>query len=251
MSAASDTLPAGRPGALLFIRSALFLLLLLVITPPYAILVLLAAPLPRMPRHRFIIGWTVIVMWLVRHLLGIRHVVKGAEHLPRRPAIILSKHQSAWETIAFQTIFPPQSFLLKRELLWIPFLGWGLALFSPIAIDRASRSEAFRRLGEQGRKRLSQGFWITVFPEGTRTAPGRRGRYRVGGAWLAHATGTPVVPVAHNAGLVWPRNAFIKRPGVVTVEIGEPIDPAGLSAEQLNARVEQWIETRMAALCPA
>jgi len=234
-----------------FVRSLLFLLLLLVITPPYAILVLLAAPVPRMPRHRFITGWTMIVMWLVRYLLGIRYVVKGREHLPKQPSVILSKHQSAWETIAFQSIFPPQSFLLKRELLWIPFLGWGLALFSPIAIDRASRSEAFKRLAEKGRERLNQGFWITVFPEGTRTPPGRRGRYRIGGAWLAHATGSLVVPVAHNAGLVWPRNAFIKRPGLVTVEIGEPIDPKGMTPEQLIARVEEWIESRMVELCPA
>src|SRR5262249_5532176 len=160
-----------------------------------------------------------IAMWLVEHLLGIRYVVEGREHLPPQPAIILAKHQSAWETLAFQLIFPPQSILLKRELLWIPFLGWGMALFSPIAIDRASGAEAARRLMEQGKERLGQGFWITIFPEGTRTAPGQRRRYRLGGARLAVNAGATVVPVAHNAGLVWPRNALVKHPGLVTVEI--------------------------------
>ena len=231
-------------------RSLLFLLILLVITPPFAILVLLAAPMPRLPRYRFITRWTRVVMWLVQHVLGIRHVVKGTEHLPDRPAIILAKHQSAWETLAFQTIFPPQAWVLKRELLWIPFFGWGLAMFSPIAINRASRSDAFKRLVEQGLERLNQGFWITIFPEGTRTAPGKRRRYKIGGAWLAVKTGTLVVPVAHNAGLLWGRNAFVKRPGLITVEIGEPIDPAGLTPEELIKRVEDWIESRMTALCP-
>ena len=231
-------------------RSLSFLLILLVITPPFAILVLLAAPMPRLPRYRFITRWTRVVMWLVWHVLGIRHVVKGAEHLPHHPAIILAKHQSAWETLAFQTIFPPQAWVLKRELLWIPFFGWGLAMFSPIAINRASRSDAFKRLVEQGLERLNQGFWITIFPEGTRTAPGKRRRYKIGGAWLAVKTGTLVVPVAHNAGLLWGRNAFVKRPGLITVEIGEPIDPAGMTPEELIKRVEDWIESRMTALCP-
>ena len=232
-----------------FLRSLFFMLVLIVITPPFAILVLLAAPVPRIPRYRFITLWTRAVMWLVRHVLGIRYVVKGREHLPHRPTIILAKHQSAWETLAFQVIFPPQSWVMKRELLWIPFLGWGLAMFSPIAINRASRSEAFKRLVEQGQKRLDQGFWITIFPEGTRTAPGQRRRYRVGGAWLAVKTGTQVIPVAHNAGMIWPRNAFVKRPGLVTVEIGEPIDPTGLTPEQLMQKVEDWIESRMPTLC--
>ena len=233
-----------------FLRSLFFMLVLLIITPPFAILVLVAAPIPRIPRYRFITLWTRVVMLLVRHVLGIRHIVKGAENLPKSPTIILAKHQSAWDTLAFQLIFPPQSWVLKRELLWIPFLGWGLAMFSPIAINRASRSEAFKRLVEQGQERLDQGFWITIFPEGTRTSPGQRRRYRLGGAWLAVKTGTQVIPVAHNAGVVWPRNAFVKRPGLVTVEIGEPIDPTGLTPEQLIQKVEDWIESRMPILCP-
>ena len=232
------------------IRSLLFTLAMVLITPPFALLVLLFAWLPRLPRYRLISGWARIMLWLARVLLGIRHEVIGLEHLPNSPSVILSKHQSAWETMAFQVLFPPQAWVLKRELLWIPFFGWGLALFSPIAIDRSSRTEAFRRLVAKGRQRLDQGFWITIFPEGTRTAPGEYKKYRIGGAWLAVHAGATVVPVAHNAGLLWGRNAFIKRPGVINVEIGQPIDTTGMTPDAVIKQVEQWIEGRMQTLCP-
>ena len=126
-------------------------------------------------------------MLLARVMLGIDWRVEGREHLPARPAVILSKHQSAWETMAFQLIFPPQVHVLKRELLWIPFFGWGLALMSPIAIDRSRGVAALRSIARRGRERLEQGFWVVVFPEGTRVAPGERRDYQLGGAWLAAA----------------------------------------------------------------
>ncbi|MBI2318053.1 MAG: 1-acyl-sn-glycerol-3-phosphate acyltransferase [Betaproteobacteria bacterium] len=214
-------------------------------------LALLAAPLPPLVRWRLVSGWSHGVIWLARLLLGIRYRVEGLEQLPKTPAVIVSKHQSAWETIAFQLIFPPHVHVLKRELLWIPFFGWGLALMSPIAIDRSRAMRAAKRLAGLGRKRIDRGFWILIFPEGTRVAPGRRGRYRVGAAWLASRLGVPVVPVAHNAGLLWGKNAFVKRPGTITVQIGAPIDPFGLSPEAINARAEEWIESRMATLCPS
>ncbi|HLS87465.1 MAG TPA: lysophospholipid acyltransferase family protein, partial [Burkholderiales bacterium] len=166
-------------------------------------------------------------------------------------AVILSKHQSAWETLAFQLFFPPQVHVLKRELLWIPFFGWGLALMSPIAIDRARGVAALRQIARRGRKRLAQGFWVVVFPEGTRVPPGERRPYQLGGAWLAADSGAPVVPVAHNAGLFWPRNAFVKRPGTVTVRIGPTIDPAGRDAQTINRLAEEWIEKEQARLCPS
>ena len=231
------------------LRSALFAFALLVITPPYALVAVATFALPRMARYRVIAGWSRAAVFLARAILGIRWRVEGREHLPVRPSIILAKHQSAWETLAFQLIFPPQVHVLKRELLWIPFFGWGLALMSPIAIDRSRGGAALRAMARLGRKRLSQGFWIVVFPEGTRVAPGERRRYQPGGAWLAAATGAPVVPVAHNAGLCWPRNAFFKRPGTVTVRIGPSIDSAGRDAETLNAMAEQWIEEQQKALC--
>ena len=233
---------------MILLRSLVFAAALLLITPPYALFALATFPLPAQIRFRLISGWSRAVIALAQVVLGIRYRVEGLEHLPSQPAIILAKHQSAWETLAFQVIFPPQVLVLKRELLWIPFFGWGLALMSPISIDRRKGTSALKRMLAQGRERLSQGFWIAIFPEGTRVAPGTRGEYRVGGAWLAVKTGALVVPVAHNAGLFWRRNAFIKRPGTVTVLIGEPISPDGLTPEALNAQVEEWIESRMPAL---
>lgn len=236
---------------MMFVRSLAFALALVVVTPPYSIMVLATFPLPARARWRIISGWASIVLWMSRVLTGISYRVEGLEHLPKVPAVILSKHQSAWETIAFQQIFPPQVQVLKRELLWIPFFGWGLALMSPIAIDRSRGSGALKRMAARGAQRVAQGFWILIFPEGTRTNPGTRSKYHVGGAWVACRLGTPVVPVAHNAGLYWGKNEFMKRPGEIRVQIGEPIYPAGLTPEELNSRVEEWIETATAALCPA
>ena len=236
---------------MIVVRSVVFALAQILITPPYAVVALASFPLPRLARYRVISGWSHLMIWLARRVLGIEYRVIGRENLPDRPAVILSKHQSAWETLAFQVIFPPQVLVLKRELLWIPFFGWGLALTSPIAIDRSSGASALKRMAELGCKRLAQGFWIAIFPEGTRVPPGSRRKYHSGGAWLAVRCGAPVVPVAHNAGLLWRRNAFLKHPGQVTVEIGAPIDSRAHTAETLNAAVEDWIEQRMLALCPA
>ncbi len=233
------------------LRSTLFFLALLIITPPYALLALACFPLPLMWRYRVITFWSRIVLWLLRLLCGIRYRVEGREHIPATPAVVLSKHQSAWETLAFQEIFPPQTWVLKRSLLYIPFLGWGLAMLKPIAIDRAAGREALRQVTEQGRDRLARGFWIIIFPEGTRVAPGARGLYGIGGAWLATHTGAAVLPVAHNAGELWGRNAFLKYPGTITVSIGTPIAPGGLDAGALNRQVETWIEEEMRRLPPA
>jgi 1-acyl-sn-glycerol-3-phosphate acyltransferase len=178
-------------------------------------------------------------------ICGIEYRVLGAEHIPKKPSIVLSKHQSAWETLAFQKIFPPQVWVLKKELLRIPFFGWGLAMTSPIAIDRSSGKAALEQVVEQGRDRLRQGFWVVIFPEGTRIAPGKKGKYRIGGAWLATHVNVPVVPVAHNAGEFWGRNSFIKRPGTITVSIGAPIDPTGMEPGDLNVLVEAWIEAEV------
>src|SRR5262245_55530654 len=231
-------------------RSVLFLVILIAFTPFYWAIVMLSGPFSRLTRYRVITAWPWIAMGLVRHLLRIDHVVLGRDHIPREPCIILSKHQSAWETIAYTSIFPPHVYVIKRELLWIPFLGWGLALMSPIAIDRADRKRAMQRLNEQGAERFQQGFSIMVYPEGTRIAVGRRGVYKLGGAVIAVNTGARVMPVAHNAGLVWPRNSFLKHPGKVTVVIGPPIDTDGLTAEGLMRRVEEWIEGEMERLTP-
>lgn len=230
------------------LRSTLFAVALALVTPPYALIALATFPLPRIARYRVISGWSRLVVKLASALCGIRWRVEGREHLPAHPAVILAKHQSAWETLAFQEIFPPHVMVLKRELLWIPFFGWGLALMSPIAINRANGRAALRDIARRGKERLAQGFWVIIFPEGTRVRPGERRHYQQGGAWLAAQCGVPVVPVAHNAGRLWPRNAFFKRPGTVTVRIGPPIPTAGRDAKQVSADAEAWIEGQQQTL---
>ena len=236
---------------MIVVRSALFAAALLVVTLPYAVLSVLTFPLSRMVRFRVISGWSRIMLCVARRVCGLDYRVEGRENLPARPCVILSKHQSAWETLAFQTVFPPQVHVLKRELLWIPFFGWGLAMMSPIAIDRAKGRTALRQLARLGKERIFQGFWVVIFPEGTRVAPGTRRRYQPGGAWLAVQTEAPVVPVAHNAGLYWPKNAFLKRPGTITMRIGPAIPTAGRNPAEVTAEVERWIERQQEELCPA
>ena len=233
---------------MIWMRSLLFMLGMTLFTPVYAVIAILTFPLPAMLRYRIISGWAHMTLCWLRLSCGIRHRVSGTEHIPATPTIILAKHQSAWETIAFQLIFPPQVWVLKRELLWIPFFGWGLAMTSPIAIDRSSGREALKQLVAQGRNRLQQGFWVVVFPEGTRIAPGEKGKYHIGGAWLATHTQTTVIPVAHNAGEFWGKNSFLKKPGIIDVRIGPTIETAGMKPEELNRRVEAWIEQEMPRL---
>ncbi len=214
----------------------------------YAPLMLLTFPLSFERRFYLITRWAALQMWLARVLCGLRYQVHGREHLPAGPAIIMSKHQSTWETLSLALIFPPQTWVLKREVLWIPLFGWALALLKPIAIDRRSKREAIQQVIEQGRARLRTGIWVTVFPEGTRVAPRQRGRWGQGGAVLAAQTGCPVVPVAHNAGHYWPRRGFIKRPGVIQVLIGPSIESAGRSAEEIARRAEAWVVQAMERL---
>lgn len=230
------------------LRSTLFVLLLIVITPFYSIIVLASYPLNPIGRYRITSGWAHIMLYLARMICGIRYRVLGRENIPKTPSIVLSKHQSAWETLAFQQIFPPQVWVLKKELLRIPFFGWGLSMTSPIAINRSSGRAALKQIVQQGKDRLKKGLWIVIFPEGTRIVPGKKGKYEIGGAWLATHTGVLVVPVAHNAGELWGINSFIKQPGTITVSIGTPIDPAGMKANELNAKVEAWIELEVARI---
>ena len=231
------------PGVVL--RSTLFALFQLVITPPYALVALATFPFAPLTRYRVISAWARIMVAAAESFCGIRYRVTGAEHLPPPPFIVLSKHQSAWETLAFQVVFPPQVWVVKRELLWIPFFGWGLAMLAPIAIDRSSGPRALRQMLDQGRDRLARGFCIVIFPEGTRVAPGARREYQPGGAWLAVRTATPIVPVAHNSGEMWRRNAFLKYPGTITVSIGAPIETRGSEPGEINRKVEDWIENEM------
>ncbi|MCV2218278.1 lysophospholipid acyltransferase family protein [Thauera sp. Sel9] len=232
------------------IRSSVFAVLLALVTIPYALFAILIFWLPPMTRHRLITTWVPIMMWIIKHVLGIRYRIVGAENMPAGPAVVLSKHQSAWETIALQQIFPPLCYVLKKEVLKVPFFGWGMASIPGIAIDRAAGKDALAQVVEQGRERLKEGLWVVVFPEGTRTAPGKTGRYKPGGAILAKRAGVPVVPVAHNAGEFWARNAFIKRPGEIVVSIGPVIEVKGVKADEVNKQAEAWIEAEMRRLFP-
>lgn len=231
------------------LRSLLFNIVMFSSVLIYAPLSLLTYPFPPVTRYRFISQWSRFHMWLLARLCGLEYRVEGRENLPRgTSAIALVKHQSSWETLALQIILPPQVWVLKHELLWVPFFGWGLALLQPIAIDRGAGRRAVQQIIEQGRQRLETGRWVVVFPEGTRVATGQQRRFGIGGAALAAATGFPVVPIAHNAGLFWPRRGFLKKPGTVQVVIGPPIDSQGKSAEEINKLVEDWMREVMTRL---
>ncbi|HPX89268.1 MAG TPA: lysophospholipid acyltransferase family protein, partial [Methylophilaceae bacterium] len=227
---------------ILIIRAFLFYLGMFIITPLFALLVILMFPLNNITRSRMASYWAHCSLAWLKLTCNLSFTVRGRENIPAHPSIILSKHQSAWETIALQVIFPPQIWVLKRELLFIPFMGWAWIAMSAIPINRAGGREALKQLVKHGKDRLARGLWVVIFPEGTRVAPGVRGKYHIGGAWLASHTESTVVPVAHNAGLFWRKNAFIKQAGTITVSIGKPIETAGLKADEVNKRVEEWIE---------
>ncbi|BBP03270.1 1-acyl-sn-glycerol-3-phosphate acyltransferase [Sulfuriferula plumbiphila] len=232
----------------LLLRSALFAVLQTLLTIVFSLVALLTFPFSARIRYRTITLWNRIVVWLAEVVCGIRYRVIGLENLPNTPAVVMAKHQSAWETIALPVLLPPMALVIKRELLWVPFFGWGMAMLSPIAINRAEGRAALKQIVEQGRVRLAEGFGVMIFPEGTRMAPGEIGRYGIGGAWLASHVNALVVPVAHNAGELWPKNSFLKHPGLITLSIGPVIDAAGMKPDALNEQVKAWIETEMKQL---
>jgi 1-acyl-sn-glycerol-3-phosphate acyltransferase len=193
--------------------------------------------------------WARINLWALRVLCGLRYRITGLEHLPNRNTLLLCKHQSTWETIAFLTLLPaPQTWVVKRELLRVPLFGWSMAQFKPIAIDRRAGRKAIRQLLDQGLEALEEGRWVIIFPEGTRVAAGERGHYGIGGAMLAEKGGRPVVPVAHNAGVFWARRDIRKYPGVIDVVLGPPIETKGRPAAEIGRDVEEWIEGMVAGL---
>ncbi|GAC1547808.1 MAG: lysophospholipid acyltransferase family protein [Collimonas sp.] len=235
----------------LFLRSLLFFLLMTVLTVVWSFACVLFAPFPYARRYYLTARWNVMVVWMAKVICGIRYEVKGYENFPDAPAVVLSKHQSAWETIFLLQMTPrPLVFVFKKSLTYIPFFGWGIALLRMIPIDRSKGRDAFAQVVVQGRKRLADGQWIIMFPEGTRIPVGQTGKYKAGGTRLAVETNTPVVPIAHNAGECWPKNSFIKKPGLITVSIGKPIYPENLDSNELMAKVENWIESEMRVISP-
>jgi len=234
------------------LRSLLFLLFQAVVTPLYAATMLATFWLPRIPRYRIAAHWCLVNLNAAQAICGIRWRVIGRENVATgkeiTPHIVMSKHSSTWETLALNLYFPSLAFVAKKELLSIPFFGWGFALASPITIDRSAGKSAMQQIVEQSRRRFEQGFWIAVYPEGTRIPAGTRANYKTGGARLAKTLQVPIVPVAHNAGYLWPKGLFGKKPGTITLSIGTPIDSAEKDAVALAQEVETWIEAEVARI---
>ena len=239
---------------MLLLRSLLYLVFLFVTVAPWGLMSCLVFPLRMPQRYLLITYWTTIAIWGAKHIVGIDYQVLGLDHIPDRDknggVIFLAKHQSRYETLLFRTLFQYMCYVYKRELHWVPFFGWGIALCDMIPIDRARGKQALDQVAEVGGKKLREGWNMIMFPEGTRVDPGHKKRYKIGGTYLSVATRVPVVPIAHNAGDVWPRGKWTKRPGTVTVSIGAPIHPGDMTAEQQMAKVEAWIEAEMRARFP-
>ncbi len=233
------------------LRSVLYTSWLFVGTAGYAVIVLLLCWLPVHRLYRVANSWANSQLRVLEFLCGLSYVVEGRENIPAGAHVSMWKHSSSWETIAQAAILPPQGWVLKRELMWIPLLGWAIHFLKPIAINRKAGTTAVNQVVEQGKQRLSEGLWILVFPEGTRVGPGEQRKYGVSGALLASRAGCKIVPIAHNAGYFWPRRGWVKKPGVIRVAIGPPIDAAGRDPRQLNEEVRSWIETKMASLDPS
>ena len=233
-----------------WLRSIIFTLLLFLVTAVFGVIVLVAALLPLTLEQRYVIprAWGRLLTWLAGMVCGLRYTVEGRENLPTRPFVSLWKHSSAWETMAQMFVVPPASWLLKREVTWIPIVGWAVRTYKPIAIDRSAGHAAVHQVVAQGRARLAEGMGVVVYPEGTRVAPGETRKYGVSGALLACEAGAPVVPIAHNSGCFWRRRSLLKQPGTIRVVIGPAIDPAGLTPREVNQRAQQWIEATVAEI---
>ena len=240
---------------MLLIRSLLHMAWLLITVIPWGLaLVLISLWVRRTTLWWFAVDWFRLVIWGTRVFLGVQVRVRGLENLPAgatTPAILLSKHQSTLETLLIPTLMPhPLAFVFKRELLRIPFFGWSMARLEMIHIDRESRALAMKHVIEQGKQRLAQGTWVIMFPEGTRMARGQSGTYQTAGTRLAVESGAPVVPIAVSSGKCWPRQGFIKYPGVVEVSIGPAIASVGREPKELMREVQAWIEAEMRRIDP-
>ena len=229
----------------LYVRSLLFWIGFIVNTAVFGTLVVILFFTPSSFRLKIARLWSHVNNFLLKVFCGIDFTIQGKENLDVETAIILSKHQSTWETLALHSFTPYVHWVFKRELMYIPIFGWALALTDPIAINRGTGRVAIKQLITEGTKKLNDGKWMVLFPEGTRTSPGKSHKYKIGGSLLAEKSGYPVIPIAHNAGEFWPRHSFIKWPGTISVVIGPAIETKGRMAEDINTEVYNWIETTM------
>lgn len=233
---------------MIYLRSLLFLVGQIISAVVVVLAMFLVMPFSRRLLDKVIASWARFNIWTLKIICGLGYRLRGEENIHDRPSVVLANHQSAWETLVFQELFPPISFVLKRQLLWIPIFGWGLAAYRPIAIDRNRKVKALDQLIRQGKERLDEGRWLVIYPEGTRIAPGETVKYQAGGAMIASKSGAPVVPVAHNAGVFWPRKGFLKYPGTIDIVIGPAIEGEGRKVREINKLVEAWIRETVAGL---
>ena len=229
----------------LYVRSLLFWVGFIINVSVFGLLIIIFFFTPSTFRLGFARLWSHVNNFLLKVTCGIDFKIEGKENLNNGTSIILSKHQSTWETLAMHSFTPYVRWVFKRELMRIPIFGWALALTDPIAINRGAGRAAIKQLITEGTKKLNDGKWMILFPEGTRTKPGKSKKYKIGGALLAEKSGYPVIPIAHNAGEFWPKHSFIKWPGTISVVIGPAIESKGRSAEEINAEVFDWIEGAM------
>lgn len=233
---------------ILWIRNILFWIAFVITTLVFFVIMMPCGVLPARYRHYVGVSWVASFVFLLKVFIGLDYRVEGRENIPDEPSIICCKHQSGYETLALQMIFPHQVFVMKKELFYIPIIGLGLMLMSPIAIDRSKRSKATKQILEQGELRKQKGFWISIFPEGTRTLPGEIGQYKQGAARMAQALQMNIVPVAVNSGKFWPRNSFLKYPGTVTFAIMPPISWNAGTVEEITNQYADTIETAQRAI---
>ncbi|MCW9025054.1 MAG: 1-acyl-sn-glycerol-3-phosphate acyltransferase [Gammaproteobacteria bacterium] len=231
-----------------YIRSLIFSVYMIVSTIFISFILVLTIPFPFPVRSLAARTYAYSIITALKYICGVNYVIKGKENIPAQASVVLCKHQSTWETFAVQHLFPPLCFVAKRELLFVPFFGWGLASLKSITIDRKAGRNAIKQVIKQGINRLHDNIWVMIFPEGTRIPYGTRGRYRAGGAILAAESRRPVIPVAHNAGKFWPRGKFLKTPGTITVVIGPQIPTKNRKPEDILAETENWIESTIAEL---
>lgn len=233
---------------MLMLRSLVFQFYFFATVCIASLMIFLLWPFPFRWRCAIARAWGKSMLYVGRLVCGLDYVIEGVENIPAVASVIMIKHSTVFETYAQLAIFPPQAWVVKRELRWVPIFGWCLAAMQPIAINRSARRAAVTQVIAQGRERLDRGIWITIFPEGTRVPPGQTKKYGVSGAALAREVQCPIVPVAHNAGDFWPRRGLKKKPGLIRFCIGPPIDPAGRPPRETNLIVQDWIETRMRAI---
>jgi len=231
-----------------FVLSLIFTIYMMLSACVFGLVMTLCFWLPYRAQFEIARTWARLLFWLLDKLCGLNFVVEGRERIPAGNHIVMSNHTSAWETVAQFLIFPPQVWVLKRELLWIPFIGWGLKLLRPISINRGAGHRAVNQVVDQGKARLADGLWIVIFPEGTRVVAGDKRKYGVSGALLATAAHKFVVPLSHNAGDFWVRRGILKKRGTVRVVIGEPIAASGKDPRRLNEEVRESIDAGLARI---